>query len=101
MSTGITIMIAKRVPLVPDKTPANQNPTKRQIIAVSLSLFLEKFQLAKQNIETPKSAIENGTGFPENISNLPKKFPVKLNLNAKLCEKIIYTINVVAIEIFA
>ena len=40
-------------------------------------------------------------GFPENISNLPRKFSVKLNSNAKLCEKAKYIINVIATEIFA
>ena len=101
MSMGIPIIIAKRVPLVPDDIPANQNPIKRQIIAINLSLFFENFQLAKQNIETPKTAIENGIAFPENISNLPIKCSVRPNRNAKLCEKAIYTINVVAIAVLA
>ena len=79
MSMGITIIIASRVPLVPDAMPANQNPIKRQIIATSLSVFFENLQLAKQNIDTPKTAIEKGMGFPENISNLPTKFSDKLN----------------------
>ena len=70
---GIAIIIAKRVPLVPDDIPANQNPVKRQIIVINLSLFFANFQLAKQNIEIPKTAIENGIGFPENNSNLPRK----------------------------
>ena len=91
---GITIIIASRVPLVPDAMPANQKPIKRQIIATSLSVFLENLQLARQKIETPKTAIENGMGFPENNATLPLKFSV-------LCEKTTYTTNVVATEIFA
>ena len=98
---GIVIIIARRVPRVPDDMPENQNPANRHTIAVNFSRLFENFQLAKQNIETPKSAIENGMGFPENISNLPRKFSVKLNWNAKLCEKATYTTNVVATEIFA
>ena len=71
MSIGATVIIASWVPLVPDAIPAIQNPIKRQIIVRSLSVLLENLQLAKQNIETPKTAVENGMGFPENISNRP------------------------------
>ena len=101
MITGIVTIIDSSVPLVPDDTPANQNPVKRQIIVINLSLLVENFQLAKQNTETPKTANEKGMGFPENISVLPKECSIKSNSNARLCKKILYTKNVVMTEIFA
>ena len=98
---GIPIIIAKRVPLVPDIIPANQNPISRQTMVINLSMFFEWFQLDKQNIEMPKTAVEKGIGLPENISNLPRKCCASPNLNAKLFEKIMYINKVVTTAIFA
>ena len=98
---GIATIIASSVPLVPDVIPANQNPISRQAMVTILSTIFEYLQLEMQNIVRPKTTVEKGTGLPENISNLPRKFCVTPNLNAKLCEKIIYTKNVIVIEILA
>ena len=101
MSMGIETIIDKRVPLDPDAIPASQNPIKRQVMVISFSPIVEFFQLVIQNKVMPKTAVENGIGLPENISNLPRKRCVRSNLYAKLFEKIKYTKNVVATAIFA
>jgi len=64
------------VPLVPDAMPANHHPIIRQAIAINFSLVFEFFQLEKQNTVSPNTAVENGTGLPENNSNLPRKCSV-------------------------
>ena len=98
---GVEIKMAKRVPLVPDATPANQNPIKRQATVINFSVIFEFFQLARQNKVIPKTTVENGIGLPENISNLSRKSCVSPNLNAKLFEKIMYINKVVTIAILA
>ena len=101
INIGIEIIIARRVPLVPDIIPANQNPISRQTMVINLSAFFEWFQLDKQNIEMPKTAVEKGIGLPENISNLPRKWCVSPNSNAKLFKNIIYIKKVAITAIFA
>ena len=101
MAIGTEKIIARSVPLVPDAIPANQNPISKQAIAIIFSLPVECFQLQKQKIVTPKTAAENGTGLPENISNLPRKCSVSPKSNANFFENIIYIRKVVIIAIFA
>ena len=88
MKMGVEITTTKRVPRAPDAIPANQQPIKRQAMAINLSWFFECFQLQKQNTVMPNTAVEKGIGLPENISNLPKKSSVTPNLSAKLFVKI-------------
>ena len=101
MAIGPEQIIARSVPLVPEAMPANQNPISRQAIAVIFSLPVECFQLQKQKIVTPKTAVENGTGLPENISNLPRKCSVSPKSNANFFENIMYIKKVVTIAILA
>ena len=79
MMMGIETITATSVPLAPDVIPANQKPINRQIRVANLSKFFEYFQLEKQKIVMPKTAVEKGIGLPENISSLPRKRSVNPN----------------------
>ena len=71
MIIGATITNVKRVPRVPDKTPAKYTPDRNRINASSLLFLLDWCQLARQKTDIPIVQKENGIGFPENNVSLP------------------------------
>ena len=55
---------------MPERIPAKKAPIKKHARAITLLLNSEFFQSARQKIEIPSIAKENGIGFPENSMSL-------------------------------